>query len=304
MSVDRDIARLAHDQLGLVSVQQIRDLGGSRRHLERRVRSGLLEQRNPGVFQLAGCAPTWESRVLASVLAAGPGAIASHFTAAALWDLDGFPRRGRPELSVPRGRYHRPDHSRCHESTDIARCQVVVRSGVPCTDLGRTVLDTARFVGLDRLDRIVENARRLHHVPVGDLVVTLFDHARQGRHGIRRLRAVLDRHLERDVVTDSEFEMLVLSLLAEQGFPPPLLHHEIHSGDVLIAEVDLAWPHRRVAVELHGQHHRVDRKVWEADQVKLVELSALGWDVLPFTWQTYLHCRAWMLRRIRNALSA
>ena len=139
-------------------------------------------------------------------------------------------------------------------------------------------------------------------LPVSSLVDTLFAHARQGRHGIRKLRAVLDRHLEREEVTDSDFELLVLSLLAEHGFPPPVLHHEIRVGDVLIAEVDLAWPDRCVAAELHGRVH-LQPEVWERDQVKAVELDALGWTLLPFTWRAYRDRRPWMLDRLRRALA-
>ncbi len=240
--------------------------------------------------------------MLAAVLSAGAGATASHFTAAALWGLDGFGRSGRPEIAVPRGRFHRPLDVRAHTSTDLDRCTIVQRQGIPGTDLGRTVLDVARFVGLERLDRVVENARRAHDLAVSSLVETLFAHARQGRHGIRKLRAVLDRHLEREEVTDSDFELLVLSLLAEHGFPPPVLHHEIRVGDLLIAEVDLAWPDRLVAAELHGRVH-LQPEVWERDQVKAVELDALGWTLLPFTWRAYRDRRPWMLDRLRRALA-
>ena len=106
---------------------------------------------------------------------------------------------------------------------------------------------------------------------------------------------------DRTEVTDSDFELLVLALLAERGLPAPHLHHRVYVGDVLIAEIDLAWPARMVAVELHGQHHRTS-SVWETDQVKIVELQALGWEVLPFTWRVYVDQTEWMLRRIREAV--
>jgi hypothetical protein len=302
MGLDHEIARVARSQHGLITVDQITELGGGRRHLERRSAGGSLQQVNHRVFQVAGVAPTWEARALASVLGAGPGAVASHFTAAALWDLDGFARRGRPELAIPRGRKHRPGDARCHESTDLDRCATVIRSRIPCTDLGRTVLDCGRFLSIQRLDKVVEDARRAHGITVASLIETLYVHARQGRHGIRKLRAVLDRALERSEVTDSELERLVLSLLAERGFPTPYLHHRVEDGGVLIAEVDLAWPDRKVAAELHGGTHR-EQEVWERDQVKVVELQRLGWTVYPFTWRVYRTQREWMLRRLRAALA-
>jgi len=302
VSIDASIAELAREQHGLITVDQMRSLGGTRRHLDRRVQGGWLEQVNHRVFRIGGHPRTWESRVLGAVLGAGPDAVASHLTAAALWGLDGFSRRGAVELSVPRGRHHRPDDARCHESTDLDRCKVIARCGIPTTDLPRTLLDLGRFVGAQRLNRVVEDARRSHGLDLTALISTLARHARQGRHGIQRLRAVIDAHADRDQITDSEFEMLVLSLLGERGLPAPTIHHEVWSGGVLVAEIDLAWPHRHVGVELQGQHHRVDSAVWEADQVKLVELQALGWTILPFSWRVYMNRREWMLRRIRGAV--
>jgi hypothetical protein len=108
MPIDEALARVARNQHALMTVHQVRALGGDRRHLERRVANGSLVRVNHLVYRVAGSVPTWEQGVCAAVLGAGPGAVASHATAAALWDLSGFRRAGRPELSIPRGRYHRP----------------------------------------------------------------------------------------------------------------------------------------------------------------------------------------------------
>jgi very-short-patch-repair endonuclease len=303
VSIDAAIADLARDQHGLISVGQALELGADRELLHRRTSAGHLVAVNHHVYRARAMPPTWESRVLAAVLDGGDGALASHLCGGALWDLNGLPRSGRPELSIPRGRKHRPLDARCHQSTDLDRCSSVLRNGIPVTDLSRTLLDLGRYYGFARLNRIVEDARRSHDLELNPLIHTLMDHARQGRHGIRRLRAVIDAHAGRDEITDSEFEMLVISLLAERGIQAPVIHHQIWAGEVLIAEVDLAWPQQRLAVELQGQHHREDRQVWEADQVKAVELDALGWTVLPFTWRTYVDRTEWMLSRIRRALN-
>jgi hypothetical protein len=302
VSHDATIAELARTQHGLVSMAQLRTAGADRKMLDRRVRTGQLEQVSLHVYRVAGVPPSWEASVLAAVLAAGPQAGASHLTAAALWDLDGFERRGRPEISIQRGPKHRPSGVRCHQSTDLDRCELVDRSGIPTTDLPRTLLDLGRYFGINRLNRVTETARRRHGVEHGAMIHTLMRHARQGRHGIRRFRAVIDLHADRIEITDSEFEMLVLSLMEERGLPRPTLHHRVMAGDVLIAELDLAWPEQKAAVELHGKHHR-EEAVWEADQVKVVELTALGWTVLPFTWRVYMDQREWMLRRIRELVT-
>jgi hypothetical protein len=92
-------------QLGLVTRADVAE------HLddaERRtaLRRGWLERVRPGVLAFSGSGRSWHQSVLASVLSAGAGAVASHGTAAAIWELPGFPQNVRTplELTVPRGR--------------------------------------------------------------------------------------------------------------------------------------------------------------------------------------------------------
>lgn len=188
-SFDEAIADLASRQHAVVSAQQALDLGGSRRMLGARVRQGRLVPADIDVFRVAGAPMTWESRVLAAVLSAGPSAVTSHRTAAALWGFDGF-RPGTPEVTIPRGRrYRRPD-VRSHESTDLDRCGTRRRNGIPVTDPSHTLLDLARMVGDRRLLQATESARRLKLSSWSELIATLAKHARRGRPGIRRLRRV------------------------------------------------------------------------------------------------------------------
>ena len=58
-----------------------------------------------GRVPAAGVPVTWQSVLLADVLAAGPAAVASHRSAAVLWGLDGV-RRGAPELTSGRDRHY------------------------------------------------------------------------------------------------------------------------------------------------------------------------------------------------------
>ncbi len=301
MTIDHDIADLARRQYGVLAFRQLPP-GYARSQLDRRVAAGQLERINHHAYRVAGAPISWEATVMAAVLDAPDGSLSSHLCGAALWDLDGFARRGQPVVSIPRGTMHRPAGVRCHTSTDLDRCTPVARSGIPTTDLARTLLDLGRYVSWSRLNRITEDARRTHELQLPTLIHTLMRHARQGRHGIRNLRAVIDAHADRTEVTDSEFEMLVLSLLAERGIRAPVLHHRVVVGTRLIAEVDFAWPDRWLAVELQGQHHRKDPAVWEADQLKAVELQGLGWTLLPFSWRTYMDRRDWMLMQIRRRL--
>ncbi len=266
-----------------------------------RVRRGVLTAVDVDVFRIAGAPLTWEARVLSPILAAGPGAVVSHWTAAALWGFEGF-NRGTPEITIPRGRrYRRPDVC-CHESTDLDRCGTRRRQGIPLTDPSRTLLDLARFVSDDRLLRAAESARRLRLSSWSEMIAALAKHARRGRPGIRRLRRVIAANAHRDEITDSDFELLVLALLREHGLPEPKLHHVLRGPDGrLVAEIDLAYPLLRIAIELDGGVHR-EPDVFERDRPRQNGIVLDGWIILRFTWKTFVERPQDIVDEVRAAI--
>jgi Transcriptional regulator, AbiEi antitoxin N-terminal domain len=89
------MADLAARQHSLVTAGQLRSMKVSdhqRRHL---VATGALRPVRRAVYTLPGVAPSWEQTLRAAVLAAGAGAVVSHRTAGALWQLKHCPRRPR-----------------------------------------------------------------------------------------------------------------------------------------------------------------------------------------------------------------
>jgi len=190
-----------------------------------------------------------------------------------------------------------------HTSTDLDRCERVVVDGVPVTDVARTLLDIGRLVGDRRLLRAIEWARREGKVDWPTLISTLARHARRGRPGIRRLRRVIVANVERDEITDSDFELLVLALIAEAGLPTPVLHHRVLDGERFVAEVDLAYPALQIAIELDGRVH-LDAEVHERDLARQNDLVLAGWTVLRFSYERYRRRPEQVVAEIRAAISA
>jgi hypothetical protein len=280
------ITELAQRQHGVVVGAQVVELGVTRRMLQTRVASGRLTRIGPDLYLVGGAPLTWEGKLLGLVLAAGDGAVASHRAAAALWGLDGF-TKGTPELTTPRGKRFRRRGARVHESTDLDRCGVRTRARIPVTDPSRTILDLARRTSDVRLAQAIESARRLQLTSWRELIATLRRHARCGRPGIRRLRRVIASGMHREEVTDSDFELLVLALIAEHGLPEPVLHHAVvDASGRHLAEVDLAYPELRIAIELDGGAHQ-RRDVFERDRPRQNRLVLEGWIVLRFTWDAF-----------------
>jgi hypothetical protein len=253
------------------------------------------------VLRIAGAPVTFESKVLAAVLAAGPGAVATHRTAAVLWKLDGF-RAGVIEVAIPRGRTYRRPGVITHESSDLDRCEVGRVTGIPVTDAARTILDVSRRSSDARVYGAIESARRQHLADWERLVRTLLAHARQGRPGIQRLRRVITLNIAQEEVTDSLLEAITLSLFAERGLPAPVLHFVVHDGQGrFVAEVDLAYPDMMIAIELDGEVHR-DQEVFHRDRPRQNELELLGWTVLRFTWRQLKNEPDLVVRQVRDAL--
>src|SRR5881394_2674651 len=91
-AVDRDIARLAAGQHGMVALWQLVPMGVSAAAAKRRVADGRLLRRHQGVYSV-GPVTTARGRWMAAILALGPRAVLSHREAAALHDLRGSQRR-------------------------------------------------------------------------------------------------------------------------------------------------------------------------------------------------------------------
>ena len=299
--LDRQLATIAAANHSIITLTDVIAAGGTQDHADRRVRSGRWERLALGVYRIAGVSATYESTVLGAVLGAGPGAIASHRCAARLLGL-GF-AKANPELSIPRGRHHRPEGVVVHQSTDLERCEVRRVHGIPVTDPSRTVLDLGRFVRQPALRRATEDARRAGLVTWSTLAHALAAHARQGRHGITRLREVVAAGLLVDGLTDTDSELISLTLIREAGLLDPVLHHRVRGPDgELLAELDLAWPDELCAIEIDGTVH-LDPTVRAKDDARDHLLRSLGWTIRRVWYEIPLTEPRVFLQIVRNLLA-
>ena len=275
--LDRRLAAVALDQHSLLTWADVVRAGGTTAQVRRRVDAGRWDRVSPGVYRIGGAPWTYDGRVLADVLAAGDGAVASHRCAARLLGL-GF-ASAPTELTIPRGRHHRPAGALVHQSTDLDRATLQLVNGIPTTDPARTLLDLGRYIGPVPLRRAIEQARRLGLTDWSDLIGCLARHARQGRHGIRRLRQVVSAGMVIEEVTDTDSELIAVTLIREHGLPDPILHHRVWDDDGdLLAETDLAWPERLAILEIDGPVH-LDPEVRRHDDARDHELRRRGWMV-------------------------
>lgn len=291
------IARLAEPQLGLVARRQLLAEGLKPSTIDSALADGRLVTVERAVYRIAGTPDTPFVRLLALLLSCGPGALASHRTAAWLWYLADPPRR--PEISVPRGRRLHRAGAVIHESSDLALANAGLVEGIPVTSVGRTILDCAGDPTID-VELLIDAARREHGISRTLLPHTVVTHARSGRPGIDRLRHVL----EPDGLAHSDFERLVWRWLADNGMTGWVRHHRMVLPVFGPVEVDVAWPGLRIALELEGGDHVDRRTVHDRDTERQNHLVIGEWIVLRLTYRRWLRHPDAALAEIRAAVAA
>lgn len=243
-------------------------MGLSSGAIQRRVERGLLHCVHRGVYAVGHPQLSLRGRWLAAVLACGPGAVLSHRSAAALWDLATVPA-SRIEVSVAR-RVRGPARVVLHLSRAL-EADSASQAGIPVTTPNRTLVDLAAVVTARRLRRAVERAERLQLLDVAAIERLCTG----GRHGTGMLRSILSQYDQSIVWTRSELERSFLELGASAGLPVPLVNVQVAGW-----EVDMLWCEERLVVELDGYAYHRTRAAFERDRRRDADLQLAGYRVL------------------------
>jgi len=278
--VDRRLSALADTQHGVVSLTQLEGLGLSANAVRKRVASGRLHRVHHGVYAVGRRQLTRWGRYMAAVLACGPGAILSHRSAAALWDLR--PHGGASiDVSSSRRTGYRLAGIDLHRTRTITASDAATVNGIPVTSVARTLLDLAGVVGPRSLERAVERAEILRVFDLRAIDAVLG--RANGRHGIGALSTLLDR-LRPNQVTRSELERRLVDLCESAALPSPRANFRIDLGDGAL-EVDFYWPSARLIVETDGFETHATRAQFERDRRRDQRLTLAGYTVIRFTWR-------------------
>jgi hypothetical protein len=282
-----DLAVAVRRAHGVVSRSALLEAGVSRHQIQWALETGELIAVHRGVYQASAAPASWPQRVLRAVLAAGPGALASHRSAAALWELDGS-TQGVPEVVTSRHlRSWAIDLGRRHESKDLHLAQPAVRLGIPCTGLTRTLVDLGAVQPLEIVRQAVDDAIRRRLCTWEDVTHTLAMHSKRGRNGVGTLRQIVEAHLG-TAIPDSHFNRIVERLLVGSGLEPPVVEHVVRDAHgAELARLDLAYPPEKVGIELDSRKHHLTDVAFEHDRLRQNRLELAGWLILRYTWLHY-----------------
>jgi Protein of unknown function (DUF559) len=304
--LDGAIAELAPTTLGLLTTSQLDALGCSRQMRRTLVARGVLVALGGGVFRHAAHPRSWRQDVLAAVLAAGLGAVASHGTAGVLWCFDEI-LPGAIEVTVPRARNPRRVPATVHR-VDLGPADIDHWPGlIPRTSATRTLIDLAAVLDEHALETALDSAERDRTIWRPQLRWHL-DQLRSppgcaARPGVRALTHVLDRTEGRDL-GDSWLEQETVRILDRAGVPRPRtqVHRQKHGGG--IARVDLWWEHARLIAEVDGHKTHSRRRHRQADHERAARLGLTDHRVIGFVYEDIRERPDYVVTMIRAYLDA
>ncbi|MFM8303520.1 MAG: type IV toxin-antitoxin system AbiEi family antitoxin domain-containing protein [Actinomycetota bacterium] len=290
------LAPIATRQHGLFTVAQAASAGITRGAVDRRVRTGELVAVDYGVYRSALTPRSWHQRLLAACLA-GP-AVASHRSAAALWNL---PVDGPAVLEVTALRHRRrtADEVVWHESYLLDDDSVTEIDGVPVTKAPRTILDLAVVLDSESLERVIDDVlrRRLAtRASIGRLLERLGPR-RIGSGVVRAALAGRSGH-----VPESDLETRFEQLIRSHGLPPAVAQLEVVAPNGRRMRIDFAYPKAMVGVEVLGAGFHANPERWADDVERLALLAAMGWHMLSFTYAQVTRHPSLVTGALRRAL--
>lgn len=289
----RRVARLAARQHGNVTFAQLRECGLDEDEIEARAGEGWLIHRHRRTYAVGHVPGTRESRWCAAALALGPPAVLSHTTAGALWGIIGGSVETHVIVPTGDGRPHR-DGIRVHRQA-LPPEHRSTRSGIPCTNLLRTLLDLAAILSMKRLSQAFEEAQVIGRLQPEALAAEVL--SRRGHRGNAKLRLLLDGAIDPAGVR-SILELRFLRMCAAHGIPRPLVNERIG-----IWTPDFLWPDRMLIVETDGvEFHRTPAKR-RRDTEKDAHFRALGFQVERLTWSDVVRAPEATARRIIDGSS-
>lgn len=255
---------MAERQHGVVSIRQLeRSLGRSRNAVSRAVAAGWLHPLYHGVYAVGHTNLSLHGQCLAAVLAGGPGALLSHYSAAWLWALAST----QPvpiHVTGPSPRRHRQP-IRIHRSRTLTDEDRDLHRAIPVTSVPRTLLDMAAVAEPGWLQRILERSEELRLFELGPVESVIARN--RGHRGAKRLRGAIAGY-KPPVFTRSDAERYLLGLLEQASLPRPATGYNVAGH-----ELDFYWPEHRFGVELDLFETHGTRDAFERDRLRDEDLA-------------------------------
>jgi hypothetical protein len=274
----KELYEIASSQRFLVSRRQALEAGLTEKAIDHRVTVSRWLRIHDGVYQVDRRPLSWESKLLAAVLACGPGALASHRAALVHWGLDGV-SMAPVEVTMPYGNLGFPEGAIIHR-TRRPQEPAEVR-GIPVTTVERTLLDCAARLSGMIIGKALDSAIRRGFTTDDRVYDHLLAKGGRGVKGTKRMRWVIrDRIHDTATGSGSEFELLRHMMMA--FLPRPELQHPLFPENGRRIP-DFYWPALGKAVEVDGVDAHASADKLDDDLVRQNALMDLGIELRRFS---------------------
>jgi very-short-patch-repair endonuclease len=290
---DREVARIAEAQRGLIHRTQLIEAGISPDGIRHRLRIGYLHKLYPAVYVVGRPRLEPLAAATAAVMHADGGGVLSHRTFGTIWGLVDAPEVPVELTFVGRG--VRPRRGLIvHRVHALSQVDVRLYCGLPGTSPARTLVDLAGVLTIDELESALAITRRLKLATDQEIheAIARAPYAK----GVANLRALLAQ-TGAPRLTRSKYERKLLKLIAAAQLPRPIPNAKVEG-----IEVDLYWPDHRLIVEFDSLAFHLDRAAFEKDRLRDQRLTAAGYRVIRITARQLDTTPEAVLARVAQAL--
>jgi very-short-patch-repair endonuclease len=273
---DREIARIAVAQKGLVLREQLLAAGLGRGAIAHRLENGRLHPVYRGVYLVGRASMEPLGEEMAAVLRFRGHAIMSHDIAAWVWGMLETRPKELTLTIVGVDRHSEPGLRLCRVGS-LDRRDLRARSGLPLTAPARTLVDLAATpipnAGLEQALALAGA-----HRGVGPRELEAALERAPGRTGVARVRRLLATDSD-PAFTRSRGERQFLALIRSADLPQP-----VANAPLLGYEIDFLWPRHRIAVEVDSRTYHSGRVSFEKDRRRDQRLAAAGYLPMRVSW--------------------
>ncbi len=276
---------------------QLLDLGLTSSAISRRVAQGDLKKQLSGVYRVYE--PRDRIETLKGALAALPGSVASHESAAMLHGFGDF-SQSRCSVTVPRSATHRFPGVTVHRTDDLLPDHIRTVSQCIVTSLERTIFDLASRLRAPLVSRLVDDLVTAGRTKVSDLEQIVLEVGGRGKAGTAIMRDLI---LVRQAGPDPDatpLERIGLDLLVEAGIDG--FEAQYSPAFQPAWRFDVAFPSRALAIEWDSRRWHTRVEDFDRDRNRDRVAAANGWLVLRFTMRDLNDKPDEMLDQVRKAL--
>jgi hypothetical protein len=275
--------------------------GLTRSQIRGRVRSGAWLEPMPGVYRHPAHPVTPEQQIMASVLSAGPPAVASHQAAAYLWGLLTWSDvGGHASVTVPLPAHPRAYGFDVHRVGHLDWGRVRVWKAIECTDPIWTVVDLAGVVTGTMLDQAVDRGLATRRFTIAGLQAEVARRAGRGRRGVGRLRDRLELRGLVGAPQPSVLESRAIRFL--RRYHLPVLRSEVVVGDDGEYRVDFHLV-EQVMWEVDGYAWHFTPEQMTRDNARRDSIRLSGIDLYVDTWHSLVANETAIARKLRLAVA-